>query len=211
MPVGLGPNLAKNSDQRWYQTLREFDLSGSFFLTLTTGFLILGLNLGGNILPWKHPLIISSLVLSAVSAGLLVMIEMRAKRPVMPMALLTSAPKANLLFSNFFSQIGTLTVIFNAPLYFQAVKLDTPSVSGFRLAAPSLLLTVCAASTGFFVNYTGRLKITQVIGAVSMLIGGICLSLMWDGIPTWLATLFVIPPTVGQVSFCIRYRSVLLC
>jgi hypothetical protein len=116
----------------------------------------------------------------------------------MPLALLSSVPKANLLFSNFFSQIGVLTIVFNAPLYFQAVKLDTPSTSGFRLAAPSLLLTISAVSVGFFINYCGRLKAPQVLGGILMLIGGICLAALWDGIPKWLATIFVIPPSAGQ-------------
>jgi MFS family permease len=200
VPAGLGPNLAKSSDQKWYQTLRDFDITGSLCLTLTTGCLILGLNLGGNILPWKHPLIIASLVLSIAAGTALVSVERKAKRPVMPLALLASIPKANLLFSNFFSQIGVLAIIFNAPLYFQAVKLDTPSVSGFRLAAPSFILTVCAVSTGFFINYSGRLKAPQVLGGILMLVGGICLASLWDGIPTWLATIFLIPPSTGQVS-----------
>jgi hypothetical protein len=43
------------------------------------------------------------------------------------------------------------------------------------------------------------MKSPQVLGAVLMLIGSICLSSMWDDVPTWLATIFVIPPSVGQV------------
>ena len=37
-----------------------------------------------------------------------------------------------------------------------------------------------------------------VLGSLSMLIGSICLSSMWDGIPTWLATLFLFPASIGQ-------------
>lgn len=200
VPSDLGPNLAQHTGQRWYQTLKGFDLAGSFFLTLTTASLILGLNLGGNIFPWTHPIVISALVTSVLTAGLLIRIESRAHRPVMPLAMLSKSPRANLVFSNFFATLGINTIVFNAPLYFQAVKLDSASMSGFRLAAPSGLQTVFAVSTGFFITYTGRMKSPQVLGAVSMLIGGIALSSMWDGIPPWLATLFVVPPSLGQVS-----------
>jgi hypothetical protein len=198
VPSDLGPNLAKNSDQKWYRTLQDFDYTGSLCMTAMTACLIFGLNLGGNVLPWKHPLIITSLVLCGVAAGALFYVEQRAKRPVMPLPLLISAPRANLLWSNFFSQIGMLTVIFNAPLYFQAVKLDSASVSGFRLAAPSATGTVFAVATGFFINATGRLKAPMITGSILMLIGSILLSIMWPNIPTWLATLFVIPPSTGQ-------------
>lgn len=200
VPSDLGPNLAQHTDQKWYQILKGFDLAGSFCLTLTTASLILGLNLGGNIFPWNHPIVIGALVISILAAGLLIRIESRAHRPVMPLTMLSKSPRANLVFSNFFAQLGINTVIFNAPLYFQAVKLDTASMSGFRLAAPSTLLTIFAVSTGFFITWTGRMKSPQVLGAISMLIGGVALSSMWDGIPSWLATLFVVPPSLGQVS-----------
>lgn len=200
VPPDLGPNLARHTGQKWYQTLKGFDLVGSFCLTLTTASLILGLNLGGNIFPWNHPIVISALVTSVLAAGLLIHIESRAHRPVMPLAMLSKSPRANLVFSNFFATLGINTVVFNAPLYFQAVKLESASVSGFRLAAPSSLQTIFAVSTGFFITYTGRMKSPQVLGSGSMLIGGILLSSMWDGIPPWLATLFVVPPSLGQVS-----------
>lgn len=202
IPSDLGPNLARHTGQKWYQTLKGFDLVGSFCLTLTTATMILGLNLGGNIFSWNHPIVISSLVVSVLSAILLIRIESRAHRPVMPLAMLSKSPRANLVFSSFFATLGINTILFNAPLYFQAVKLDSASASGFRLAAPSTLQTIFAVSTGFFITWTGRMKSPQVVGASCMLIGGIALSCMWDGIPPWLATLFVVPPSLGQVSQC---------
>jgi hypothetical protein len=33
---------------------------------------------------------------------------------------------------------------------------------------------------------------------LSMLIGATCLSSMWDNIPNWLATLFLVPSSIGQ-------------
>ncbi|TID25772.1 MFS general substrate transporter [Venturia nashicola] len=197
VPSNLGPNLAQHAGQKWYQTLKGFDLAGSFCLTLTTASLILGLNLGGNILPWNHPIVISALITSVLAAALLIRIESRAHRPVMPLTMLSKSPRANLVFSNFFGTLGINTVVFNAPLYFQAVKLDSASMSGFRLAASSGLQTVFAVSTGFFITYTGRMKSPQALGAICMLIGSIVLSSMWDGIPPWLATIFVVPPSLG--------------
>ncbi|KAF2204380.1 MFS general substrate transporter [Delitschia confertaspora ATCC 74209] len=197
-PDSLGPHLARTSGLGIIDTIKGFDVFGSFLLTTSVAFLILGFNLGGNVLPWTHPFVIVSLIVATLSGTLLIRVELRASRPVMPMQMLSSRPRANLVFNNFLAQIGINTIIFNAPLYFQAVKLDTPSQSGFRLAAPSVALTVCGVSAGFIMTATGRMKELIVSGSLCMLIGAICLSSMWDGVPTWLATIFVAPASIGQ-------------
>lgn len=197
MPNTLGPNLAKNSDKSAFQHIKTFDLLGSLLLTISAAFMILGLNLGGNVLSWKHPFVITSLCISILAGFFLIRIEGKAGRPVMPLAMLFTAPRGNLVFSNFFSSIGSNTVIFNAPLYFQAVKLDSASQSGFRMAAPSLAVMICGVSSGFIMTYTRRMKELIVGGSLIALVGSICLTIMWDGIPTWLATVFVVPVSTG--------------
>jgi hypothetical protein len=37
-----------------------------------------------------------------------------------------------------------------------------------------------------------------IVGSLSMLIGATCLSSMWDNIPAWLATIFLVPSSIGQ-------------
>ncbi|KAF2473851.1 MFS general substrate transporter [Lindgomyces ingoldianus] len=197
-PPMLGPQLANRSGEGIVDTIRGFDVAGSILLTGSVAFMILGLNLGGNVFPWNHPLVVTSLAVAAVAGVILVRVEAKAKRPVMPMAMLSSKPRGNLVFNNFFAQLGINTIIFNAPLYFQAVKLESPSTSGFRLAGPSIALTVCGVSAGFIMTATGRMKWLIITGSLSMLLGAICLSAMWDTIPAWLATIFLAPASIGQ-------------
>lgn len=197
-PASLGPDLARRSGQSIRDAMKGFDFAGSVLLTGSVAFLILGLNLGGNVYPWKHPLVIVSLVVAAVAGTILVRVEHTAAKPVMPLAMLFTKPRGNLVFNNFFAQLGINTIIFNAPLYFQAVKLESASMSGFRLAGPSVALTICGVSAGFIMTATGRMKWLIVVGSLSMLLGGLCLSVMWDGIPAWLATIFLVPSSVGQ-------------
>lgn len=197
-PSSLGPQLAKPDGKGVLDAIKNFDVAGSFLLTTSVAFLILGFNLGGNVYPWKHPLVITALVVAAIAGAILVRVELKADRPVMPIQMLSSRPRANIVFNNFFAQVGINTIIFNAPLYFQAVKLDTPSQSGFRLAGPSLALTICGVSSGFIMTATGRMKELIVTGSLCMLLGAVCLSVMWKDIPTWLATIFVAPSSLGQ-------------
>ncbi|OAG20010.1 MFS general substrate transporter [Alternaria alternata] len=197
-PSSLGPNLAKRYGLGLKDGLKGFDVAGSMLLTVSVAFLILGLNLGGNIYPWKHWVVITSLVVATVTGAILVKVESKASRAVMPLPMLFSRPRGNLVFNNFFAQVGMNTILFNAPLYFQAVELETASVSGFRLAGPSVALTICGVSAGFIMTATGRMKWLIVVGSLSMLLGALCLSLMWDGIPKWLATIFLVPSSIGQ-------------
>ena len=198
IPSSLGPHLAQSSEKSAWHLIRGFDITGSVLLTLTVGFLILGLNVGGAILPWNHPLVITSLVLAFVSLPFLAYAEKRAERAVMPLWILTRPPHANLVVSNFFAMVGINTIIFNAPLFFQAVLLDTPSMSGFRLTAPWIAATVCGVSAGFIMTATRRMKPLLLIGSFSMLVGAILLTSMWSSIPSWLATAFLVPPSIGQ-------------
>ena len=197
-PTTLGPNLAKRAGQGLLDAMKGFDIAGSILLTGSVAFLILGLNLGGNIYPWSHWLVITSLVVAVFAGSLLVRVESRAGRPVMPLHMLFTKPRGNMVFNNFFSQMGINTIIFNARLYFQAVKLESASTSGFRLAGPTLALTVCGVSAGFIMTATGRMTWLIVTGSLFMLLGALCLSIMWDGIATWVTTIFLVPASIGQ-------------
>jgi hypothetical protein len=63
--------------------------------------------------------------------------------------LLVTAPYANLTYANFLAGVASNTVLFNAPLWFQAVELDTPSASGLRLAAPAIGESIAGVVTGY--------------------------------------------------------------
>jgi MFS family permease len=201
-PTDLGPQLAKTSSKTTWEIIRGFDLAGSFLLTLSVALLILGLNLGGNVLPWSHPFVIAALILSAISGATLIYVERQAEKPVMPLQILTSAPRSNIVFHNFLSLLATNAVVFNAPLYFQAVHLDSPSVSGFRLAAPSLGITVCGVASGMIMTATGRPKPLILVGSAVSLAGGIAMAALPHGASAAGATVAAILPTTGTgVSF----------
>ncbi|KAF2083701.1 MFS general substrate transporter [Saccharata proteae CBS 121410] len=198
-PSNLGPQLAKTSaaSQNPKGVFSTIDIPGSLLLTTATATLILGLNLGGNILPWTHPLIALSLFTCLLSTIFLIHTSRRATHPILPLRILTTSPRANLIFSNFFGNVGNNTVLFNAPLFFQAVLLDSPSASGFRLAFPSLAVMVFGVSSGFIMTYTRRIYPLIVVGSLVALAGTVALACMWDGIPAWLATLFIVPVSTG--------------
>ncbi|KAI9732346.1 MAG: hypothetical protein M1834_001553 [Cirrosporium novae-zelandiae] len=197
-PSDLGPNLAKSSEKTTWEIIKGFDIAGSFAITTTVALLILGVNLGGNVLSWSHPVVICSLILSIITMGFVVKIESHAARPVMPLSLLMSKPRGNLMFGNFFGAIAGNAVMFNVPLFFQAVTLDSPTNSGLRLAIPSIFVTIAAVSTGFIITWSRRLMPMVRVGAGCFLVGSICMSCIWKDIPEWASMLFITISSSGQ-------------
>lgn len=104
--------------------------------------LIVAMNLGGNVLAWDHPLIITAFVVAAICAALLILAERRAAKPIMPLEFLFSSPRGNLVFSNFFASMTMSgsrlsrqiqeaadspdTILFNLPLYVRRINKTYP-------------------------------------------------------------------------------------
>ncbi|KAL7820885.1 major facilitator superfamily domain-containing protein [Trichoderma gracile] len=184
--------------RRVWDALGEFDFGGSVALTVATTSAILGLNFGGNIYPWSHPLVITALSISAISFPTFLYIESRVRMPIMPLHLIRKPPRANLLLSNFIAAILSNSILFNIPLYFQAVLLSSATSSGLRLALPSAIASITGASTGFAITYTRRLKWPVVAGTTFYLIGCIFLALLHRGLSPAVYLLVLVPQSIGQ-------------
>ncbi|PGH19559.1 hypothetical protein AJ80_03895 [Polytolypa hystricis UAMH7299] len=197
-PSSLGPELAKKEGYGVREAIKTIDLTGSFLLVVGVTALMLGINLGGNVLSWSHPFVISSLVAFCFITIFFLRVEAKQKRPCMPLNLLSSAPRANLIFGNFFGNFVIHTVLFNVPLFFQAVRQDSPSKSGLRLLTTSVGLMVTSVMTGFIITWSRRLKPTLVVGALFLVCGGITTSLLSRSIPDWLTMVLITPSSFGQ-------------
>ena len=198
-PADLGLKKTKPERMTLLQLIKNIDLVGSVILVVCLTSLIMGLNLGGNVFSWTHPLVISSFALSLILAVIFVRYERTVERAVMPIELLSSQPRASLIFGNFFGSISTNTVMFNVPLYFQAVKLVSPSESGFKMVACTLAITISSVSTGFLITWTKHLKPFVIIGEVVFILGG-CAAAAAIGVntPDLLAMVCVSLSSLGQ-------------
>ncbi|TVY87260.1 putative MFS-type transporter [Lachnellula willkommii] len=214
---GLGAGVPKNlgladgvQKKSLWEAMKVFDYKGSSLLTLSITFLILGLNLGGNVYPWSHPIVIVSLVIFGICFPLFIWVESFVDLPIMPLKLLIRNPRAGLIISNSIGAIIANAVTFNIPLYFQAVLLESATSSGLRLIVPSIAASTMGTATGFLITWTKNLKSPLVAGVVLVLIGTVALSLMQRGMPDWAYLLFLIPQSMGQgFTFPATFMSVL--
>ncbi|EGX92907.1 MFS transporter, putative [Cordyceps militaris CM01] len=179
------------------QALREFDLVGSGLLTAATAAFILGVNLGGTILPWSHPIVAASLAIFAMTFPTFLWVESRSARPIMPLHLITKTPHANLILGNFIASLLTNAVLFNMPLYFQAVLLTSATTSGLRLVLPTIASSVAGVSTGFLITRTRRLKWPLLLGAGLSVVGNLALLLLRRRLAPPLYVLALVPSSLG--------------
>lgn len=200
-PPDLGPNLAKTQGKTLREAFKTFDTLGAINVTVTVTCLILGVNLGGNVFTWTHPFVITSLVLFVIAAISLYFVERKAQLPILPLKLLSTIPLGNLMWSNFFSGIVTNTVLFNVPLYLQAVKQTTPTMSGLNLLVLLVGGTVTALISGFYITLTRRMKPPMVLGTFLSLIGAICVTCLSSDTPTWAVPLLIPFCSIGQGFF----------
>ncbi|KJK80191.1 hypothetical protein H634G_04430 [Metarhizium anisopliae BRIP 53293] len=194
IPVDLG---IMGERKTVMQAIREFDGKGSLLLTVAISFLILGLNLGGNVMPWSHPFVIASLIIFAVCFPAFIWIESRVSKPIMPLRLIRESPRSNLVFSNAIAALLSNAIFFNIPLYFQAVLLMSATDSGLRLVAPTLVSSFIGALTGFAITWTRRLKWPLVCGVISYLVGTICLFSLRRSLPPVAYFLTLLPSSIG--------------
>ncbi|KAJ5548940.1 hypothetical protein N7513_006174 [Penicillium frequentans] len=198
IPAELGIKVVGSERITVRQAIRKIDFLGSFFLVSAVTALIIALNLGGNIFPWSHPLVICSLVTAVALVILLVRYERNVPLAVLPMELLTKDPRASIIFGNFFGSVSVYTVMFNAPLYFQAVKLASPTYSGLHLLGGSIAITASSVGTGFLITWSKHIKPTIIIGGICIVIGGFATSLMDTNTPDALAMICVSFSSFGQ-------------
>ncbi|OTB07504.1 hypothetical protein M426DRAFT_71627 [Hypoxylon sp. CI-4A] len=188
----------QNRHQTFREGMKTFDFKGSVLLTTSTTFLILGLNLGGNVLPWSHPFVIASLVIFGVCFPLCLYVESKHSRPIMPLILLHQSPRANIIFSNFIASFLLNAILFNTPLFFQAVLLTSATRSGLYLVVPVVTASTTGTLTGFMISYTRRLKWPLVLGTIFFFLGTCLLSSMHRGWPLYAYLLCLVPSSIGQ-------------
>ena len=84
------------------------------------------------------------------------------------------------------------------PLFFQAVLLDSASLAGLRLVAPSLATPLGGLTTGIIMRHGDRLTLLTRIGLVLLMIGG-CLNLSLGMVdPLWKYSVYLLVGSFGQ-------------
>ncbi|THX52887.1 putative major facilitator superfamily transporter [Aureobasidium pullulans] len=139
------------------ERIKRVDFLGAITLCTALVLLLLGLNSGGNIVPWNHPLVYVSLPLSGVALAAFVYIEDTvAKEPVIPVRLLLHRTVASACLTNWFLTMAVYALFYYVPIYFQIVQGLSATAAGTRLVPQSIGTACGSLGAGVIMRATGR-------------------------------------------------------
>ncbi|KAL6878972.1 MFS general substrate transporter [Trichoderma novae-zelandiae] len=171
----------KQSDKSY---LARIDFGGVFFTVSFLVLLLLGVNSGGNIVPWTHPLPLTTIPLSIVAFVGFLWWESKATQPIIPVRLLLDRTLLSACMSNFLTTMVVMAGIFYVPLYLQ-VRGDSPTVSGLKLLPSPVGVSICSVGAGYIMKKTGR-YVGLGIASLLMIISGIFIfTTQNESTPAW--------------------------
>ncbi|KAL7937155.1 major facilitator superfamily domain-containing protein [Trichoderma chlorosporum] len=151
--------------------LARIDFGGVFFTVSFLVLLLLGVNAGGNLVPWNHPLPLTTIPLSIAAFGGFIWWESRAMQPIIPVRLLLARTPFFACCCNFLATMVVLSGIFYVPLYLQ-VRGDSPTVAGLKMLPSPVGISICSVGSGYIMKKTGR-YVRLGMSCVLMVICGI--------------------------------------
>ncbi|KAL3450065.1 major facilitator superfamily domain-containing protein [Aspergillus insuetus] len=178
---------------------KQVDLTGALLLILGLSVQLVGLSLGGNELPWSNGWVIASLVGSVVLLGLFFLVEARTSAiPVIPLRMLQGVLPVSTQIANICVGMAAYAFLFNLPLFFQIVLLDSASKAGARLVIPSLATPIGGLLSGIIMSRYGKLSYLMRAGATLMFLGNLLVMALQFSDLEWKYFVYVIPANLGQ-------------
>ena len=180
--IRVPPKLSNKS------LVSRIDFPGVLLTVLFLVVLLLGLNAGGNITPWIHPLPLTALPLSAAIFALWIFWETRAAQPVIPVRLLWTRTIFFACMANFFTTMVTMLALYYTPLYLQVLGYSA-SQAGLRILTASLGTSTGSLVSGAIMRYTGKYRLLGV-ALLIVQVCGMCIFVTLDETSSsWLCAL----------------------
>ncbi|KAK4033374.1 major facilitator superfamily domain-containing protein [Parachaetomium inaequale] len=194
------PCIVPISDPKhpFLSAMRRLDLLGALVLVLGLVAQLMGLSLGGNDFPWASPVVVGSLAGSVVLLLLFVEIEATTKAiPMIPLRMLQGWQPTSLQLTNLFSGMAAYAYMFMVPLYFQAVRGDSPAEAGLRLIIPALATPVGGVIAGSLMHRGYPLCVNVRLGTATMLLGNLLAMTMGMTGNRWREFVYLVPANLG--------------
>jgi len=193
--------LHRNLHEKVQRRTHTIDYTGAASLTIGCALLILGLLEGGVAWAWGSGVSVVIFILGAALIGTFIMVERRAKEPVLPLWVFTR----RVLAGSSLIALGVGAVVIGlssyVPTYVQGVLGSGPVVAGFALATLTIGWPLSAALAGRVYLRIG-FRDTALIGMVILLAGALSLLHLGAGSGVWAVagSCFTVGVGLGLVS-----------
>ncbi|KAI0119969.1 major facilitator superfamily transporter [Nemania sp. FL0031] len=164
--------------------LARIDFTGVFSLVSFLVLLLLGLNTGGNVVPWTHPLPLASLPLSLVALIFFIIWESRAAQPIIPVRLLFNRTVLAACMTNMLCCMIQFQALFYIPLYLQTHGISAAGAGLVLLYSP-LGICICSVGAGYIMKKTGRYLGLGILSVSLQVIASIILVTLPQDSPIW--------------------------
>ena len=149
---------------------RNFDIAGAGVFIVAISALLIGLTnkQSGD---WLDPEVGGLIAVSAVLGALFLLIEARAKEPIIPLGMFRNRTYSASLLSTFLVSFGFFGAIIFLPRWFQFVHGSSATESGYQIFPLLVGLIGSSIVSGLLVSRTGRYKAIIITGLVTMAVG----------------------------------------
>lgn len=177
--------------------LKRIDFLGAAALITTLVLLLVGLNSGGNVVPWNHPMIYMTLSLSFIFLLLFIYIESNhASEPIIPVKLLLNRTVLAACLTNWFLTMCVFSILFYGPIYFQVKGLSTTQ-AGLRLIPQSIGTAMGSVISGLIMRQTGKYSILNICIQIVFTAAYALLSSLTLTTPAWEPELALLLSGIG--------------
>ncbi|KAF4120849.1 Dihydrodipicolinate synthase/N-acetylneuraminate lyase [Geosmithia morbida] len=175
----------KQSDKSF---IARIDFGGVFLTVSFLVLLLLGLNSGGNLVPWTHPLPLTTIPLAVVTLVAFVVWESRARQPIIPVKLIVTRTILSACACNLLCTMVVMTALFYVPLYLQVLG-DTATTAGLRILPSPVGVSIGSVGAGYIMKRTGRYFWLGVSSLVLFTVGVVLFTMQTEATPSWLTSL----------------------
>ncbi|OEY23619.1 MFS transporter [Corynebacterium sp. BCW_4722] len=149
----------------------DVDWLGTMFMVTATTSLILTTTWGGTQYEWTSPIILSTIAVAVVSAVAFVIVEKRARDPLIPMDLFKNRNMVLTTTAGTVLGFAMTSSLAYLPTYLQMVHELTPTEAGLMMLPMVMGMLLTGMGVGFIISKTGRYKIYPLVGMLVAAIG----------------------------------------
>jgi len=156
---------------------RTFDYLGGAIFTVAISFLLVGLtnksgvSATGLANDWSEPTVGGFILVALVLSAIFLVVESRAREPIVPLDLWRDRTYASSIVSTFLVSFGFFGAIIFLPRWFQVVRGESATLSGYLLFPLLIGLIGSSIVSGILVSRTGRYKAIVLTGIATMAVG----------------------------------------
>ncbi len=141
---------------------------------------------------WTEPQVGGLIVLGLALLGAFILVERRAKEPIVPLDLWRDRTYATSILATFFAAFGFFGAVIFLPRHFQVVLEESATVSGYELFPLLLGVIFSSVAAGQIVARTGKYKLLILLSLVTLGVGSYLMTGLRADVDIWQLRLWML-------------------